>query len=718
MAARGLLNAAIKRGSILYEQLYTQLIQHSAQGILQCSAQGRVDQANPAACRLFAVSVDDLQGMPLMTLLAGAVSDVQQDDLQDYLKRLITIDVNTNIDVNTKFTSWCGRLELLQQGVQVHLVPVRSSNELQILALLSPEGLEANTQTPTQPSPQADQVVTDQLAESTLITSDIFVMAVDCDWQVTHVNDIASAVLGLTKGKAVAASLFEVLPQLNVPGNIFTQGYRQAMATGHPILIEGRPLDDRFAGQWHNVYAIPNENGLTIYAYDITARKQSELALDQGHHETLQLLNSSGDSVIALNRNWQIVYANEDVTCWYPEGFIGRNYWDVFPHPPDSVYRQTYEEVLNTGKPIRFEARSFRRGTWREYRVFPSLEGIVIYAADIGVLKDAQESLEHALQEKEDILNSITDSVLVIDRNWNFVYANDNALHAQSQGLVGRNYWEVYPDNQESIFVRHYQQVMDTRQPVRFVAKMSKSGIWGEVRVFPSPEGIAVYIANIDELKRKEDALENALAAKEMLLKEVHHRTKNNMQLISSMLSIQAHTLTDDASRKAILESRDRINVLADVHKLMYQQLEAETINAHSHLSALIHKLSRSMGRSNLNVDLNIDAIDLTIQQAIPLGLIVNELMTNIFKHAFVNPSSNDGISLAMYLEDGQIVLELHDNGVGLPVGFDPHQDSLGMTIIQALTGQLAGTLTMHNQHAGGVLTKLSFLQENLPERP
>ena len=114
------------------------------------------------------------------------------------------------------------------------------------------------------------------------------------------------------------------------------------------------------------------------------------------------------------------------------------------------------------------------------------------------------------------------------------------------------------------------------------------------------------------------------------------------------MLSIQAHTLTDDASRKAILESRDRINVLADVHKLMYQQLEAETIAAHSHLSALIHKLARSMRRTDVNVELDIDAVELSIQQAIPLGLIVNELVTNIFKHGFVRPERPATISMKM----------------------------------------------------------------------
>jgi PAS domain S-box-containing protein len=692
----------------------------------------------------------------------------------------------------------------------------------------APRAARETSQIKPAPTNPAARNLNSQLHAPRLITSDIVVLQVDRNWQVSYVNDVAINVLGLPKGRVPAVHLFELLPQLNVSGNIFARGYRQAMETGQPVLIEGRPLDSRFAGQWHSVYAIPNDHGLMIHAYDNTARRQSELALARAYDEKSRELSGISDGVIAVNYTWQIVYANENVMRAFPQGIIGRNYWDVFPQQPNNIYKQKYQEVFDTGKPVRFEARSSRTGIWREYRVFPSLEGIIIYAADIEVLKDVQASLERALQEKEDIinsitesfsildknwvftytnskisdispkaigknyfdvfpqnkgtifeekyrqafetqqplkfeaimtsnkrwgevrvyprpegiaifssdiherkqlesrleqalqekedvLNSITDSVIVMDHDWNFIYANDNALQFHAKSLIGRNYWDVFPKNQDSIYVRHYQQVMDTGQPVRFVAKMTISGMWCEVRVFPHPEGIAIYIADINELKRKEDALKNALAAKEMLLKEVHHRTKNNMQLISSMLSIQAHILTDDTSRNAILESRDRINVLADVHKLMYQQLEAETIDAYSHLSALIHKLSRSMGRADVNVELDIDAIELSIQQAIPLGLIVNELVTNIFKHGFVESERPATISLRLQAYAGHILLELQDNGAGLPAGFDPNQGSLGMTIIQALTGQLAGTLNMTNRQAGGVLTRLSFPQEDMP---
>jgi two-component sensor histidine kinase len=147
----------------------------------------------------------------------------------------------------------------------------------------------------------------------------------------------------------------------------------------------------------------------------------------------------------------------------------------------------------------------------------------------------------------------------------------------------------------------------------------------------------------------------------------------------------------------------------------MYQQLDSETVNTEVHLRGLLQKLARSLTKRAITVDTDIAAFEVTIHQAIPLGLIVNELFTNALKHAFRKPSVDDVIVVRLWLEaDDQVVLELADNGVGLSVDFDANQDTLGMTIIQSLVGQLGGEWSLTKGAVGGSVARVRFTKGKL----
>lgn len=196
-----------------------------------------------------------------------------------------------------------------------------------------------------------------------------------------------------------------------------------------------------------------------------------------------------------------------------------------------------------------------------------------------------------------------------------------------------------------------------------------------------------------------------ALKEKEVLLAEVHHRVKNNMQVISSLLSMQSKQITDPAVREIFLETHTRIHSIAKVHELLYVSGNYSCICYDEFLKKLISYLSdfyRSVNR-NITVQVQVEQVRIPLSQAIPLSLIATELITNAFKYAFPgNRSGTVTLDLKPSLLPGSGILTIRDDGVGLPQGLDPQDSSsMGMRLITGLIEQISGTCTFNSLHSG-----------------
>ena len=217
---------------------------------------------------------------------------------------------------------------------------------------------------------------------------------------------------------------------------------------------------------------------------------------------------------------------------------------------------------------------------------------------------------------------------------------------------------------------------------------------------------------DITERKHAQAELEKALADKDLLLKEVH--AKNNMQLISSMLSIQSRRIADDLAKQALVDSSKRINLLASIHRTMYQTPNSGEIDAGEQLQQVLNGLARGLRDTPITIHSDIASVPLDVHQAIPLSLVANELLTNVFKHAFPVPAASDTVTVRLQLSADEVSLEIRDNGAGLPTGATA-QDSLGMVIITTLTDQLGANVVLENQASGGVLARVTFHKHVLP---
>jgi two-component sensor histidine kinase len=196
---------------------------------------------------------------------------------------------------------------------------------------------------------------------------------------------------------------------------------------------------------------------------------------------------------------------------------------------------------------------------------------------------------------------------------------------------------------------------------------------------------------DISARKEMEDQLRRSLQEKEVLLRELHHRVKNNLQVISSLLHAQAQSVADPAVQERFRESQDRIRSMASIHEQLYQSDNLARVDFDAYLETLTDELFRSHRTGRVTCSLDVVDQALPIDQAIPAGLIVNELVSNALEHAF--PRGQDGtVHVQFRVADGEATLVVADDGDGAEA-LDA-EDSLGVRLVRGLTRQLRGTLS------------------------
>jgi PAS domain S-box-containing protein len=248
------------------------------------------------------------------------------------------------------------------------------------------------------------------------------------------------------------------------------------------------------------------------------------------------------------------------------------------------------------------------------------------------------------------------------------------------------------------------------------VLDRSEDGLYGELRTpYMRNEEVYLYakasllrnsrgeitgaiesVGDITETKKSEKMAKASLREKETLLKEIHHRVKNNMQVISSLLALQSQFVHDREDEQLFQDSQERIRSMALVYNKLYQSKTLATICMKEYVEELATNLvnSYSMARECLNLKIDVGEVSLGIEHAIPCGLIINELLVNAMKHAF--PDGRFGeIYVSMHQVEQTIAIEVSDNGVGLPSDFDlASSPTLGVGLVHSLcVDQMGGAV-------------------------
>lgn len=250
------------------------------------------------------------------------------------------------------------------------------------------------------------------------------------------------------------------------------------------------------------------------------------------------------------------------------------------------------------------------------------------------------------------------------------------------------------------------------------------SGVSAEFLIQPRPftldfrEYILINVSRVSDSVSSRLLVEEALAEKEVLLREVHHRVKNNLQVISSLLQLQSQFVDDPKILGYMTDSQNRVRALAYVYEHLYRSKELGRIDFSEYTARITQSLRREYGANSKNVQVTFDIQDVVLNPdtSVPLGLLLNELVSNAFRHAF--PDEREGkIAIAMHpLGDGGYSLIVSDDGIGMPAGIAINKiKSLGLLLVSSLVTQLDGTVELKQDH--GTEFNIRFYPLNYKER-
>jgi len=350
----------------------------------------------------------------------------------------------------------------------------------------------------------------------------------------------------------------------------------------------------------------------------------------------------------------------------------------------------------------------------RDSEVHPC--GVVTSFTDISQAREKElaEEVQRRTGELDAVFSAMNEGVLLYDAQGMIFRANPAAMdilgldpHAIGReallGLVEVRRVDGYPlPLEETPGARVLRGEQVTEEELVLVNRKGKTLI---VLVSGGPlidagrvVGGVIVARDITENKRSEERLKASLREKEMLLKEVHHRVKNNLQVIASMLNLQAGNVYEDPVRTALRDSQNRIRTLALIHEKLYGARDVAEIPIKEYIQDLTSSLFRSLTPESASVSLGLDVADvlLDIDAAIPVALILNELVSNSLEHAF--PQGGEGAMSITFkpISASRYKMVVADNGVGFPAELDfRNSDSLGLQLVCLLTKQLGGDIEL-----------------------
>ncbi|MBD2336942.1 PAS domain S-box protein [Calothrix sp. FACHB-156] len=525
------------------------------------------------------------------------------------------------------------------------------------------------------------------------------------------------------------------------------QAIEQAIATGQSYhLILRVPQSDGSHIYLEVIgHAESNAEGQVIRLYgtaqDVTARekalnerKRVEQALRENEAFLRSIYYGVGLSIFVIDvvdEDFRYVGLNpthKHHTGLTADELRGKTPEEIFPPIAAAAVRQHYQDCVQAGETITYEECLPFQGKdiWWITSLTPLKdENSRIYRIIGNSLNISdRKHTEQILELQAIITRNMAEGICLIRASDGvFVYTNRKfeQMFGYEQGeLIGQHVSIVnYADantNARDVDKAITDKLRQHSETTYEVHNIKKDGtpFWccSTASVFEHPEYGTVFVAvqqDITEQKKAEDKLKASLKEKEVLLKEIHHRVKNNLGIISSLLQMQCRRIQDSQAISILHDSQNRIASIALVHEKLYGSDHLSDIDFAQYILDLTTHLFKSYNFSSSNIQLNIqvEPVHLDIETAIPCGLIINELVSNALKYAFPDQRSGEiQVKCQQNYEycskiplQPDLVLIIRDNGVGLPADFDSKKArTLGMTLLHGLVKQLRGTVKIHNQ--------------------
>ncbi|MBW4681612.1 MAG: PAS domain S-box protein [Microcoleus vaginatus WJT46-NPBG5] len=472
------------------------------------------------------------------------------------------------------------------------------------------------------------------------------------------------------------------------------------------------------------------DGGLICVCRDLSERKQVEEILKV--QERAIAASSNGIAISdARLPDTPLIYVNpafERMTGYSAAEVIGKNCRFLQGRETNQVGLKEVRRALKEGKECSVILRNYRKDGslfWNELSVAPiyddrgNLTHFIGIETDITERKQAEEALQAAKAQLRAVLDAVPGFVSWISSDLQYLGVNRHlaaAVNLSPEAFAGQELGFFESGLAFGEFMRQFfagsklaaNQVIDAQ-----VNGSRRSYLIAAQKYQEGAAAVSVAI-DITERQQAQEQLKVSLKEKEVLLKEIHHRVKNNLQIISSLLKLQSSYLKDIEAQTLFKDSYNRVRSMALIHEKLYRSSDLAKIDLADYIRNLLGNLFSSYGVSSqaIELKLKVDNISLDVDTAIPCGLIINELVSNSIKYAFT-PGLRGKICVEFYLKrENEYILLISDNGVGLPSGFDLEQtDSLGLQLVFNLAEQLGGSINLNTDN--GTKFKIKFEKIN-----
>jgi PAS domain S-box-containing protein len=572
------------------------------------------------------------------------------------------------------------------------------------------------------------------------------VIVTDATGRVTLMNPVAERLTGWPLAEALGRPLVEVFRIVNAQtrqpaddpvARVLKTGLVIGLAN-HTALIARDGTESQIAD---SAASIRDEKdhvfGVVMVFSDVTKDYAMREAVREAE-ERLRLLFERMISGCALHeiicdasgkpvdyRFLEVNPAFEQLTGFKAAGILGRTVREVMPRV-ESEWIDRYGRVALTGESDHFDHYAVEMNKYFSVAAYSPKPGqFAAIFNDITIAKRAEAALVESEARFRGFYELGLIGMWITTPDKGFTMFNDRVceiLGWSRQELANKTWAEItHPEDlapNQRLFERALSGELEGYS-------MDKRFICGNgdvvytsisVRCLRKPDGSLNYFAgmiqDISDRKRNEQVLKDSLREKEALLKEVHHRVKNNLQIVSSLLRLQSAQIDDPIARNVLRDMQNRIRTMALLHENLYRSENLAQVNLAVYFQSICAQLLRSMMAQPELVKLELDVapVSLEVSQAVPCGLLLNELVSNCLKHAF--PQSRTGVVRVELqpVPDGRALrLRVSDNGVGLAPGFDPRNlRTLGLQLVSDLARQLQGELKIESDK--GAVFEVNFI--------
>jgi len=468
---------------------------------------------------------------------------------------------------------------------------------------------------------------------------------------------------------------------------------------------------------------------------EIGVRKEAEEKLHDSEHKFQQLTENISIAVFTFNMEGKFTYVNPSttsITGFSEKELLSMKFFDiVHPEHREQVMTRGFNRIKGEEVVQQYDFKIItKQGEIRWIEIFNSrtmIDGLVVVlgtATDITDRKSADQRIRESEGKYKYLVESIEEGLVIADELENFTFYNEAARKIfgyDDQEMDTMNFQKlVSPDdfNRLKIETDNRLKGQSSKYEIEIIRKDKEKRL---ISVTASPlfdkddyKGSIGIFVDITEIRKAGEKIKSQLHEKEVMLQEIYHRVKNNLQIISSMLKLQASYVDDEYTIQLFRNCQHRVKSMSLVHEKLYKSSDLTNISFKDYTKSLIKNLfaSLNINTNRISYELDINDVNLDITIAIPCGLIINELITNALKYGF--PDDKQGvIKVSMNkIDNGKLNLTVLNNGVDLPEDFDmTNLSSFGMRLVDILIDQLGAELNIERKN--GVAFSITFENDN-----